>query len=83
MCYLGGFSIQKTIQAIKAHLEWLNDPKFFTMEPNLLKYVNEQYFFTIGRDNQFRPILYVNLSKCASLGDVVFGDGEIIKMIWG
>lgn len=70
MLYTGAFSIPKTISGIEAHQEWLSNPKFSVMEPHLTRYIDEQYFFTIGRDKQFRPILYVNLYKCAILKDV-------------
>lgn len=54
------FDYEKTLQNIKEHIDWRN--KYIPVNPsdNVKKLLNLGFFYVHGRDNRFRPILFLN-----------------------
>ena len=56
-------NLEKSIQELKKHLAWLNDPKMHVLDNNSFRYLKNGVFYGFGRDKMCRPIIILNLQQ--------------------
>jgi len=72
------FKMDKALQNIKSHVQWKQTTNPLQLDPRLQQHLNSGAVYIYGRDNQFRPIIVIDMGKLSSSG---LDDVSIIKLL--
>ncbi|EAS02076.2 CRAL TRIO domain protein (macronuclear) [Tetrahymena thermophila SB210] len=78
MCYCGRFDLKKDVKAAKDHIEWRNNLTMHTLDDKARELLSKGILYLLGRDENFRPILYLDCTKINLKKD---GEETILRSI--
>ncbi|KAL4442786.1 hypothetical protein ABPG74_010675 [Tetrahymena malaccensis] len=78
MCYCGRFDLKKDVKAAKDHIEWRNNQVMHTLDDKARDLLQKGIIYLLGRDEQFRPVLYLDCTKINLKKD---GEETILRSI--
>ncbi|KAL4459508.1 hypothetical protein ABPG74_018121 [Tetrahymena malaccensis] len=76
MLQAGKYNMKKSLKALTQHVEWINNPKWHTLDEFSTNFLMSGNVYLCGRDKQLRPVIYMD---CQNLNLKTHGADNITQ----
>ncbi|EAR95968.2 CRAL TRIO domain protein (macronuclear) [Tetrahymena thermophila SB210] len=76
MLQAGKYNMKKSLKALTQHVEWINNPKWHTLDQFSTNFLMSGNVYLCGRDKQLRPVIYMD---CQNLNLKTHGADQITQ----